>query len=339
MKTGLSSTDVHAAVEDLFAVDGRRGVKLTVFNVVTLNALLIGTFQAGPLWLFIAMALVTGIFYSSVMMTTHDAIHHTLTGWFWFDEIVPRFLSYFIFWPHGLYAELHKLHHRLNGKDLRDPESPTPTAAEYRVAGRVRRFMLRHRWWLSMFVYGGFGMIVRHAMLGKALWTADLRIKKVIQADLLGIAFAAAVTLAVITWAGVTWRYVLYLFIVERVIGVFQQMRSHLEHYGLHGVHGSPLETRLYNCRNVITLPAISRFFNGLNYHSVHHAFPRIPYYFLATAHSRLAAICAARGKPLPEGQGYLRTLIAVARTPMVLDAVGAHAVDEEPRAMDGAAA
>ena len=91
-----------------------------------------------------------------------------------------------------------------------------------------------------------------------------------------------------------------------------------------HGAHGNAVETRLYNCRNVMTSKLVSGFFNGLNYHSAHHAFPRIPYYFLAEAHARLAALAAAKGQPLPAGRGYARTLVAVARTPMLLTESGA---------------
>jgi fatty acid desaturase len=309
----LDQKALHAAIAGLLDVEPGPGLRRTIFNVVVLNALLYATFQVEPLPGFVAMAVVTGLFYSSVMMTSHDAIHHTLTGWAWFDEVLPRVLSYFVFWPHGVYSELHKQHHRLNGRDLADPERPTPSREEYERAGKFGRWRLRNRWWLALFVYGGFGMILRHALEGLRQARTDKRMRRLVLIDIAGIAAAASVTIAVIVYAGVTWRYALYLLVVERVIGFFQQLRSHLEHYGLHGAQGTIVETRLYNCRNVMTSKLGSQFFNGLNYHSVHHAFPRVPFYHLAEAHARVARVCEDAGRPLPTGKGYARTVAELA--------------------------
>ena len=133
----LDMKALHAAVNGLMDVTPAPGVRLTVFNVVALNSLLYATFHVEPLAGFLGMAAVTGLFYSAVMMTTHDAIHHTLTGWYWFDEVIPRVFSYFVFWPHGTYAILHKMHHQLNGRDLADPEMPTPARLQDRSRPRL----------------------------------------------------------------------------------------------------------------------------------------------------------------------------------------------------------
>ena len=323
MTEPLAAAAVHRAVGPLMNVSPRVGVRLTLVNIVVVNALLVTTFAA-PGWpLFLALATLTGLFYCSVMMTTHDAIHHTLTGWYWFDEIVPRVFSYFVFWPHGLYSELHKMHHRMNGRDLADPEQPTPTVAAYRAASLTGRFLMRHQWQASLLVGGGVGMIVRHVRAGLRLWPRHPVIRRLMVTDALGIAAATAVTLTVIIAVGVTWRYAVYLLVVERVMGYCQQLRSHVEHYGLHGAQATLLETRLYNCRNVRTSRLVSRFFNGLNFHAVHHAFPAVPFYHLREAHTRLAALCAAAGRPLIEEDGYLRTLRRLAATPLLIDGAG----------------
>ncbi len=328
----LKQQDIHAAVTGLMQVTPGRGLARTIFNVVVLNCLLVATFRTEPLAGFVAMAVLTGTFYSTVMMTTHDAIHHTLTGWFWFDEITPRFLSYFVFWPHGTYSELHKMHHRMNGKDLADPERPTPSVAAWRAASPVGRFLIRWHLPLALFVYGGFGMILRHVVRGFQLWREEPRVRRMMILDGVGIGLALAVTLGVIVTVGVTWRYLLYLLVVERVIGFFQQLRSHLEHYGLHGGAGSLVEIRLYNCRNVSTSLAASQFFNGLNFHSVHHAFPRIPFYHLGEAHRRIASLCDAAGAPLPKGDGYLRTMMDLTRAPVLVDETGAVLLEDARR-------
>lgn len=321
--------DWQGAVSGLLVTKPGRGLRLTLFNAVVLNALLYATFQVDPWSGFLAMAVVTGLFYSAVMMTTHDAIHHTLTGWYWFDEALPRLFSYFIFWPHGIYSELHLRHHRLNGRDASDPEMPTATRAQYDGAGTVGRWVIRHQWWLALFVWGGFGLILGHGRRALKVARRERRMRRLLIGDACGIAAAIGVTIAVIVYTGVTWRYAVYLMVVERVIGFCQQLRLHVEHYGLFGTHGSLIETRLYNCRNIKTNWIGRRFFNGLNFHSVHHAFPRVPFYHLAEAHARVTACCDAAGLALPTGDGYFHTLWSLARAPVLIDGDAAVTLDE----------
>jgi fatty acid desaturase len=315
----LATPAVHAAVAGLFIVDPWRGVWRTVFNIIVANTLLFLTLASDSWAVFIPLAVVTGFFYSSIMITTHDAMHHTLSGWYWFDELVPRFYSYFIFWPHGLYGELHRLHHKFNGRDLEDPENPTVTEETFNRAGTIGKFFLRHKLWLSLFLYGGIGLIIQHFAEGFRRWRSHKPVRMLIVTDIIGILIATAVTIAVVSYTGITWKYALYLLLVERVLGFAMQLRLHIEHYGLWGDRSAIIETRLYNCRNIRTNAIGEWFYNGLNYHSVHHAFPAIPYYHLRQAHEKLSPLCAAGGKPLPTEHGYLRTIFALAKTPMLI--------------------
>ncbi len=319
----LNPQDLSRAVLGLTGVTMRHGVLLTLFNIVTLNSLLFFTFWTDSPALFVGLAIATATFYSSVMITSHDAIHHTLSGKLYFDEIVPRCFAYFIFWPHGLYGELHKLHHKMNGRDLADPERPTFTVAEYRAASRFGRWQIRNQWWLALFVYGGVGMLLRHAARGFKLWGEHRAVRRAMITDAIGIGLSFVVVLSVVYALNIGSRFVVYIFFVERIVGFFMQMRSHVEHYGLNVDAGSLIETRLANCRNIVTNRFASRYFNGLNFHSVHHAFPRIPYYHLREAHERIAALCAKSGRSLPEGQGYVRTCWHLARNPVLVDEHG----------------
>lgn len=321
MKRDFPQAEIHRAVADLMDVDARRGTIITIVNFIVVNTMLAMSFWVESMPAFVALAVLNGIFYTSVMSTSHDAIHHTLTGRPRFDEAVPRAFSYFIFWPHGIYAELHKIHHKLNGRDLSDPELPTFTADAWRQGGPLKRFLIRHDWWLSLFVYGGIGMIAKHVYHAIKLRRAYPRLAWALRTDAIGIIIAVMIMLAVVLPLNMLDRYVVYILILERIIGFCHQLRLHIEHYGLHGDHGGMLETRLYNCRNIRTNWVASRMFNGLNFHSVHHAFPRIPFYHLRRAHQRVAAICAAAGRPLPESDGYLRTAVHLIRHPVVLSA------------------
>lgn len=318
----LSTADVHAAVAGLLVVDPWRGFWRTVFNIVVANSLLALTLNAGSVAVFLPLALVTGFFYTAIMITTHDAMHHTLTGWYWFDELAPRFYSYFIFWPHGLYSELHKLHHKFNGRDLADPENPTITLEVYQQANGIQKFRMRHKLWLSLFVYGGLGLIIQHYREGFQRWDSHRPVRLLIVTDLIGTLVATLIVFVVLNYVGLTWKYGIYLLIVERLLGFAMQLRLHIEHYGLWGDRGNIVETRLYNCRNIMTNRLGEWFYNGLNYHSVHHAFPSIPFYHLKLAHSRLAGLCEAGGAALPTDYGYFRTILRLARHPVYIGAV-----------------
>ena len=315
----LATPAVHAAVTGLFKVDPWRGVWRTVFNIVVANTMLFLTLATESWVIFVPLAIVTGFFYSSIMITTHDAMHHTLSGWYWFDELVPRFYSYFIFWPHGLYGELHRLHHKFNGRDFEDPENPTVTARAYSQSNRVGKFCLRHKVALSLFVYGGIGLIVQHVVEGFRRWNTHKPVRLLIFTDILGILTATAITIAVLNYTGITWKYVFYLLLVERVLGFAMQLRLHIEHYGLWGDHSAIIETRLYNCRNIMTNAVGEWFYNGLNYHSVHHAFPAIPYYHLRQAHENISVLCENGGHPLPTEIGYFHTIFKLAKRPVYI--------------------
>jgi fatty acid desaturase len=101
----------------------------------------------------------------------------------------------------------------------------------------------------------------------------------------------------------------LLLWIVtERVTGWVMYLRKHVEHDGLWVPGAHFFETQCFSTRNVRTNRAMEVYFSGLSYHSVHHAFPRIPFYAMAEAHRRIDALYAGVGRPLPMDEGYART-------------------------------
>lgn len=316
----IDPRELSRAVDGLTKVDARHGLRLTLMHIFVLNTLLFLTFWVEQPAAFVVLALATATYYSAVMITSHDAIHHTLSGWYYFDEVVPRAFGYFIFWPHGLYAELHKLHHKQNGKDLADPERPTYSTAEYRAASPLGRWAIRNQWWLSLFVFGGVGMLYRHIRHGIKLWPDHRAVRRAMVTDAIGVAVSFGIVVSVVVAFDIGLRFLVYIICVERIIGFFMQLRSHVEHYGLHVDAGPLIDTRLANCRNITTSRFVSRFFNGLNFHSVHHAFPRIPYYHLEEAHARIAVLCARAGRPLLVTQGYARTCLELARRPVLVE-------------------
>uniref|UniRef100_UPI00286D92E8 fatty acid desaturase n=1 Tax=Chamaesiphon sp. VAR_48_metabat_403 TaxID=2964700 RepID=UPI00286D92E8 len=143
------ATELHTAIADLRQVDPLVGL----FRFMTIGAIAIGlmalawsvnnlfafmaiTAIAGIFYLFAFMAItaIAGIFYAFWIICSHDTVHRTLTGWPWFETILPRLTTWPMFWPYGTYTLLHRLHHGWNGIDLRDPERVQWTQDEYQRA-------------------------------------------------------------------------------------------------------------------------------------------------------------------------------------------------------------
>jgi fatty acid desaturase len=311
----IKAGQLYPAVADLHGVRPGPGLLRFGAGFAILAALVWATFSVESGTAFVALALVSGFAYASLLITTHDALHHTLTGWAWFDEIVPRLISYPALWPHGLYSELHKIHHKMNGVDLRDPERVQWTEREYEEAGPLGKFLARRQWFFDLFVWGGFGMIYGHVKDGLALSKEFPRIRLALLTDLVGLLAVNGAIYYVAARHGAALKYLCFYLLQERTVGLVQQLRSHIEHYGLWDKAESALATQVFNCRNLETSAFGSLFFNRLNYHSAHHAFPRIPFYRLAEAHQRLQAIYGP-GRPLPSSVSYLRTSWKLATRP-----------------------
>jgi fatty acid desaturase len=279
-----------------------------------------GTNEAG----FYLFAVLAGIFFAAAAVTTHDAIHHTLTGMKWFDEISARVVTWPVLWPHGVYSELHKLHHKMNGIDARDPERVTYTEEEYATAGKLKRFYIRNQLPLAVFIGGGIGMIIGHLSRATAFLRQSKGLRREIVCDLIGILVVNGTLYAAAAAHGQLGKALLLYFIVERIGGGLLQFRAHIEHYGLSGKRSNYFATQLYSCRNIETHPFMSWLMNGLNFHSIHHAFPKVPFYHLEEATHRMNELLKQNGaEQLPHSKGYLQTFKSLSSQVQLLNMTG----------------
>ncbi len=292
--------------------------------VIWSTGVLIGIFGVSltqDLSVFFAFGLLGGLCYAPLLISTHDALHHTLTGIKWLDELLPRLVSYPINWFHGTYAEVHKIHHKMNGDDLADPERVQWTVEEYEAAGPLGRFYVRHQWAIDIFVLGGLGLIVKTVRSALPFYRVK-SVRRALWTDVAGILGSYVVLYVTILPPDVGLKHLAVWFMFERITGGVLQWRAHVEHYGLWGKGRHYFETQALNCRNLKTAGWVSRYFNRLNFHSVHHAFVRVPYYKLPAAHAALRQVFADAGEPLNESGGYLATAWEHARHPALIGGV-----------------
>jgi fatty acid desaturase len=315
--------DLHAAIADLHQVDPRIGL----FRFVAIGAIFLSlvafAWSMTDFPMFAAIGAVAGIFYAFWMICGHDMIHHSLTGWQWFETILPRLTTWPMLWPFGTYATLHSLHHGWNGIDLRDPERVQWTAEEYQGANSLLRWYVSHQWFFDIFVLGGIGLIAKTFANAWKLRTVLPQLRAQFWIDLTGILLVQGGMLIFLSYQGELRRYLLFWLILERTAGVIVQARDHLEHCGMWGQTGGYQLTQLYSCRNLKTYPWVSWLMGGLNYHAVHHAFPDIPFNRLPEAFQRIQTVLQQHDLPLMlQGEGYLHETLQLGQHPSVIGAV-----------------
>ncbi len=271
-------------------------------------------------YLFCGTSIFAGLLYSFWLICTHDMTHHTLTGWRWFDSIMPRLISWPMLWPYSVYAALHQLHHGWNGSDLRDPERVQGTWEEYENYHHFLQWYGRHEWDIDIFLAGGVGLILKTFIHGWRYRKLVSRLPQQIFLDVGGMVLVHGVLLSFAITNGELLRYLLFWLILERVIGIVMQTRDHIEHYGLWGKAKTYQLTQLYASRNLKANSVVGWLMGGLHYHGVHHGFPGIPFNNLSEAFQRIQGVLETYNLPLMKlDDGYLQETFWLSRHPVLI--------------------
>ncbi|MDJ0600113.1 MAG: fatty acid desaturase [Crocosphaera sp.] len=264
-----------------------------------------------------------GFIYAIWLICTHDSTHYTLTQWKWFEEIAPRLQSYPMLWPYGVYQELHHLHHGWNGLDFRDPERSEWTKEEYDNASPLQRWYVRHQLPIDIFIFGGIGLIIKTIVQGIKFRSLRPRLRWKLMMDIVSIIVIHSVFLAIAFSYGVMGRYLLFWLIVERTVGFFMQIRDHLEHDRMWTQKDTYQLTQLYAARNILVPNWLQWFMGGLPYHSIHHAFPNIPFNHLPEAFDKIQLVLKEHHYPqITRDNGYVRTAWQLSHQPSIISTI-----------------
>ncbi|MFM7465429.1 MAG: fatty acid desaturase family protein [Cyanobium sp.] len=289
-------------------VTGGRVIILSV--VLAAEAILYWILPASG-WGLIAL-ISAGLAYALLLIATHEMVHGTLFGVPSFEFGLGCLLSWPMAWPFATYARLHRLHHRWNGLDARDPERTQALPQDALCASPVGRWLHHHPFAVRCLLLGGIGLILDTARKGWQLRSIDPRLKAAQRLDGVGVILFHGGMLALAISQGVVLRYLLFWIVFERVIGVVVQYRGLVEHHGLwekaHEVAGSSLLShrlrQLATSRDVASGPWLNAWMGGLPHHSAHHAFPAVPSTRLPEASARINALLRAHRWPLPSRLG-----------------------------------
>jgi fatty acid desaturase len=321
-KTGLFA-ELEQVTADLHPVNSWAGLlRFSLLGLIFLS--LVGfAWSTSHALLFWSATILAGFFYAFWLICTHDMAHQTLTGWRWFDTVMPRLMSWPMLWPYSLYAGLHRLHHGWNGIDLRDPERVQWTEQEYQQAFPLLQWYVRHQWGCDIFLLGGIGLILKTFINGVRFQELVPRLRWQLWLDVAGMLLVHGGLLTVAIAKGELLRYLLFWVILERAIGVVVQTRDHLEHYALWGKFRGYRLTQLYTCRNLKTSALVGWLMGGLNYHAVHHAFPGIPFNRLPEAFQRIQGVLQRHNlPPMPLDEGYLQSAYGLSCHPSLIGEV-----------------
>lgn len=302
----LMTEAIESQVQPLFRVNSALGwLRLLILLLPSLACLWMYWQEPRLLvalpWLLMATAL-----YSLVLISTHDISHGTLLDQGDLEQAVGCALSWPVGWPYLTYRNLHMLHHRMNGMDLRDPERREPTSQEAARVHPLRQWHFRHPFWGSAVLMGGAQLIGSMFWFGWKLRNDHSRLLGGMRIDAIGIVLVQVLMFAVAIGLGGLLKLLLMLFVVERIVGAVMQVRGMIEHHGLWQPNSTYELTQLYTSRNIDAGPIVNFLMGGLPHHSLHHAYPSIPYHNLPEASRIASTILKEHGKPpLPMVSSY----------------------------------
>lgn len=254
------------------------GLVLGVSYIATVAMVLTGAISLWP-----AVPLVAALTYFSYTIL-HESVHGSITGnrqsLRWVNKAMGYMAAWILMIPLTAHRQEHTAHHRHTNDEVDDPDfhigqmrNSLPAAVRATVQTCISQFSFysKNRWKnappkqnLYLCLEVAAALIPRLAVLAAGYWVEGL-------------------ALFVLAWLiGATVLLYLFAYIVHR---------PH-EHMGR------------YVDTSTILLPGpLHTLLTGLwmfqNYHSIHHLFPRVPFYRYATVYEEIEDILGAKGAPV----------------------------------------
>lgn len=243
------------------------------------DVLLVAT---GRLSLWLALPLYAALTYLSYT-PLHEAAHGNIHGGNerlkWLNDLCGHLVAPIIAIPYATHTVEHFTHHRYTNQAEHDPD--------YMVSGMREGFVA--------FVITGLRFLwMQNTFLFRTHWaTASRREKAVYWAEVgTTLGWRAALLLAVPTAEMAT------LLLLGYLVGAF--FTAYWFAYRPHLPYAEPARYR--NTASLIMpawLKPLEWFWMGQNLHSIHHLFPRVPFYRYHALHRRIEPILRAHGTPI----------------------------------------
>jgi beta-carotene hydroxylase len=238
---------------------------------------------AGVLPLLIAIPLMAFLTYAAYTVL-HDAAHGSISGSHksmrWLNEALGYAMGWILMIPLTAHRHEHLAHHRNTNQPDADPD--------FVVANMAKSPL--HAVWAAMQIYTGQIKYYRTHR-----WSRGPRNQDVY----LCIEVCAALIPRVAFIAAGFWLEGLALFVLAWVCGVALLM--FLFAYIVHTPHetvGRYVDTSTFVANGVIGR-IVTALWGYQNYHSIHHLFPRVPFYYYRRLFGDIEATMIGRGAPI----------------------------------------
>lgn len=251
-------------------------------SVLAGTAALLWAYAAGllPLWLAMpAYAVLTYVSYTPLHEAAHGNIHGRHERLRWLNELCGYLMAPLIMIPYSTHRVEHFTHHRYTNQPERDPDFMISGAREGFVAFVVQG--LRFLWMQNTFLFRDY-------------WAnAPLRERAVYWMEVsFSLGWRVAFVLMVARSGDVA------LLAVGYVVGAFFTV-----YWFAYRPHHPYENAARYRNTSSMILPAwlkpLEWFWLGQNLHSIHHLFPRVPFYRYHALHRRIEPIMRAHGTPI----------------------------------------
>lgn len=238
---------------------------------------------SGLLSLWLAVPLVSVLTYVSYTVA-HESVHGSITGnnrsLRWMNKALGYMAAWILMIPLTAHRYEHMAHHRHANDREQDPDFPVEKM-QHSLAGAARAAL--------EITVGQFSYYFEHR------WAkAPLKEKLV-----LGLEVVAAIIPRVAVLAEGYWVEGLMLFVVAWLIGVVVLL--YLFAYVVHRPHDQV--GRYLDTSTILVSGPLGKLVTWMwlfqNYHSIHHLYPRLPFYRYATLYDEIQEIMVAKGAPV----------------------------------------
>lgn len=252
------------------------------FATVGSFALTLALFATGALPVWLATLLIGALTYFSYT-PLHEAVHNNIHGEHdqltWLNHLCGYLVAPLIAVPYQSHRLEHFTHHRYTNQPDKDPDFVISGMGKGPFSALLT--VLRFLW-------------VQNTFFARQHWGSASRREKVIYcAELLVSIGWRIVFLSLVSQSGAVVVVLLGYLIGGAFTAYWFAYRPHLPYK----------EPKRYRNTNSLIMPAYMKplewFWLGQNLHSIHHLFPRVPFYRYHALHREIEPVLRAHGTPI----------------------------------------
>lgn len=278
-----------AALNKQAIASAKQYMSRTAWPTIAFTLVVVGAFVStlllfanGILPAWVACLLVAALTYMSYT-PLHEAVHNNIQGQRddrkWLNNLCGYLVAPIIAIPFSSHRVEHFTHHRYTNQPDKDPDFIVSNMQQGLLAFIVAG--LRFQWLQSSY-------------FAKYCWENASRQEKVIYSTELALSVGWRVAFILLVTQPATFLVIVLGYYAGALFTAY---------WFAYRPHHPYKETARYRNTNSLIMPAwmkpLEWFWLGQNLHSIHHLFPRVPFYHYHALHRDIAHIMQAQGTPM----------------------------------------